>query len=407
LADSDVIAVLAHELLDLRSLLDALPSPRRAWIPAPQVPMSAPGYTWDKLSALLNHLTERLGLPAIELWGGKSRRGISIFESILGQRLVPLLERDFQQELGLYAAWLDAAVDSARQQSFEGNFPLREVAAADGTCLRTYASRVQRESAVLLVLPCGMPAPLLKPWMSFWSREHFVMTWESRCLFGVQLPFDISEGSVERQIEDLFCVMDSYGIERAHVMGSCGGATIALAAAALRPERIPSLGLWHGAFELGSDAAKTEHERNLGALLKMAAQDRASAAAVRSLLCQRSATSVPADVAQLVLYPFAHDELMYRYAVMNGGLLAKDVRPLLPSVLQPTLVVTSQSDMTTHPEESYRVAERLPRARLHVEPDGDHLSHFRADTGATELAASFLRSLSEPSKYSGASNDER
>ena len=390
----DVIALLAHALVDLRSLLVALPSPVRAWIPEQQGAMRVASGATDAQSALLRELTERLGLPPIELWSGASKRGGSVFESVVGQRLMPLLDCDVLTDGSYDAAALDAAVDVAQKQSFEGRFPLREAAAADGVCLRSYASRVQQGRAILIVLPCGMPAPLLKRWMCFFSQEHFVMTWESRWLFGRQAAFAGAQDAVARQVDDLFCVLDRYGIAQAHVMGSCGGATIALAAAALRPERISSLSLWHGAFDLGSDAAKTEHERNLIALLKMAAADRASASAIRSLLCQRAGANVPADVTHLMLYPFAHDELMYRYAVMNGALLAKDVRPLLSQVRQPTLVVTSQRDTTTHPEESIRVAERLTGATLHVEPEGDHLSHFRAEAGATQLAASFLRAHS-------------
>lgn len=394
-SESRLIASLACELVEMRTLFAALPPPHRAWISADGLLPEPLGRTWTKLSSFLNLLTEHLSLPHIEIGVGKPRRGASIFESVLGQRILavlPALSDESSSEHALDPASLARIAAAARLHSFAGCFPPRDVTSAEGVSLRTYASRGSRASAVLLVPPCGMPAPLLKSWMQFWSHDHFVMTWESRGLFPPQLPFDAAQASVDLQVEDLVQVLDSYGVERAHVMGSCGGAVIALAAAAQRPERVSSLSLWHGAFHLGGDAAKTEHERNLAALLQLAAADRKGASAIRSLLCQRSSTSVPAEIALQVLYPFANDELMHRYALLNGALLMKDVRPLLSSVTQPSLVVTSERDTTAHPEASHRVAERLPHALLHVEPEGDHLSHFRAEARAIRIAASFLSS---------------
>ena len=108
------------------------------------------------------------------------------------------------------------------------------------------------------------------------------------------------------------------------------------------------------------------------------------------MLSQVALSGAPAGVAPLVRYPFSSDELLFRYAHLNGAQMATDLLPLLSTVRQPALVVTSQLDQTTHPAGSYLVAERLPRATLHVAATGDHLSFFSAADGATNLAAGFL-----------------
>lgn len=80
---------------------------------------------------------------------------------------------------------------------------------------------------------------------------------------------------VDAQAADLFAVMDHHDVTAAHVVGLCGGAVIALAAAAVRPERVTSPSLWHGDHGF-------------------------------------------ADLAHVVLYPYANAELLYRYRRLDA-----------------------------------------------------------------------------------------
>ena len=75
-----------------------------------------------------------------------------------------------------------------------------------------------------------------------------------------------------------------------------------MVAAARRPERVSSLSLWHGDFELGGAAPKTGHQRNLQALMAMAARGPAGAANVHAVLYRSLLSSIPPDLAHLVLY---------------------------------------------------------------------------------------------------------
>jgi len=108
------------------------------------------------------------------------------------------------------------------------------------------------------------------------------------------------------------------------------------------------------------------------------------------MFTQNTAKTFRDDWAHVVLYPYANSELLYRYAQANGNIMETNVTPLLPQVVQPALVVTSEDDTTTHPDSSRRVAELLPNARLHVMAHGDHLSVFHAGPDITELALEFL-----------------
>ena len=181
-------------------------------------------------------------------------------------------------------------------------------------------------------------------------------------------------------------------------MGFCGGAVIALLAAAAYPDRVSSVSVWHGDFERGPSCPKTNHQQNVKALMDIAAASPSAAASVRGLLCEstRSAgpggmlTKIRPEHAHLVLYPFATAELLHRYSQLNGDLMRTDVGTVLAAIRQPVLVVTSRTDDTAHPAGSIDVARRLPRASLRVEPEGDHLSLFDAAAPLVNLARTFI-----------------
>ncbi len=89
--------------------------------------------------------------------------------------------------------------------------------------------------------------------MRFLGENHFVITWESRLLFEDLTADQEWAYDVDAHVADLFAVMDHYGVQYAHLMGLCGGAVVAIAAAAKRRDRVQSLSLWHGDYELGSE----------------------------------------------------------------------------------------------------------------------------------------------------------
>jgi pimeloyl-ACP methyl ester carboxylesterase len=132
------------------------------------------------------------------------------------------------------------------------------------------------------------------------------------------------------------------------------------------------------------------HQQHLKALITMASEGRQPAADLYKLFTDMVLMNARADVAHLILYPYATAELLYRYSRLNGSIMSTDVSHVLGKVTRPALVVTSEDDSTAHPAGSMRVAERLPDATLRVEAHGDHLSLFDAEPHVTELAARFI-----------------
>lgn len=70
------------------------------------------------------------------------------------------------------------------------------------------------------------------------TDTYRVMTWDHRGLGGSERPSDESRVNISDHTDDLFAVMDSYGIERSVVIGWSAGVNVAFEAALREPHRI-------------------------------------------------------------------------------------------------------------------------------------------------------------------------
>ncbi|MYR83670.1 alpha/beta hydrolase [Streptomyces sp. SID685] len=353
-------------------------------------PGGRPPAQWRALRALLARVGRRTGVSGLVLSGEEAYDDLHVFERVISERLALA---DLLDSVGAVPVdrlrEVDSVVAAALTESFEGLSHRETVISADGAPLNVYAAG-EGEETVVLVPACGMPAALAEAWVRYFARNRRVLTWESRGLFGAAGPGEEQATGIDAQAGDLFAVMDHHGATAAHVIGLCGGAAIALAAAAELPSRIRSLSLWHGAYGFGENYPMTAHQQGLIELMTTAARSRTAAEAVHAAFCQAILTSTPPDVAHFVLYPYASPELLYRYCRLNLGITGTDVEPYLDRVGLPTLVVTSRDDDIAHPEGSQRVAAGLPRGQLRVEPHGDHISLFSADASLLRVAEEFM-----------------
>ncbi|MEU9336644.1 alpha/beta hydrolase [Streptomyces sp. NPDC048290] len=261
----------------------------------------------------------------------------------------------------------------------------------DGLTLDAFSGGDPARPAVVLVPPCGMPVQLSLGWLRALGADHHVVTWQSRGLFAPDGPgADMADG-VADQADDLLDVMDAFGLSGCHVMGLCGGAVIALDAAHRYPERFGSLSLWHGDYDFGAGSTKTDHQRDVQALMELGAGSLATATAYQKLMHRPAALAkIPEQAAPLVLYPYATPALFHHYCRLNHAIMTYDISRLLGDIAHPALVVTSRTDTTAHPAGSHRVARELARAHLVEEPTGDHLSVFDTSTRLTRLAVDFM-----------------
>ena len=369
---------LSRDILALRSMAQSVVAPLRLRVE------SAP------VLQAVNLIAAALGVRPFEAFMGD--RPLNAFERVAESRLA--LDEDRCSALGAWTSApgaMDALAREARSGMIEDAFERSEIPTGDGCALHAYVGGNTAGATVVIVAACGMPIALSEKWIRALAEHYRVVTWETRGLFGETLDFDAARHDVGAQAGDLSTVMDYFGVERAHLMGLCGGAVVAISAAAERPDRFPSLSLWYGDYHLGEGTPKTKHQRDLVQLMAMARGSRKQAASLQKLFADPAMlANVRNDVAHLVLYPYLNGELLYRYSRLNGAIMETDIQPLLERVTAPTLVVTSEDDSTAHPEGSRRVAAGLRAARLHVDAHGDHLSLFDAGPERTVLAQTFI-----------------
>lgn len=345
---------------------------------------------WNSLGKLLNRVARGAKVADLALSRDAVFDDLHVFERVVSSRLAlaewanlaAAIPKNLLREVDEIAAATVA-------ESFEGFCQKETIRSYDGVPLNVYTAG-RGDDVVVIIPACGMPAALVESWIRFLARDRRVLTWESRGLFGAIDQRSDYAVDIVVQTADLFAVMDHCAVSRAHVLGLCGGAVIALAAAADRPESISSLSLWHGAYSFAGGSPTTTHQHGIVELMTMAARSRAAAQAIHAAFCQVALKSTPADVAHFVLYPYASPELFYRYCRLNSGITSTDVEQYLAHVKQPTLVVTSEDDQIAHPAGSKRVAVGLPNSWLRVAATGDHISLFYADETLLRIADDFI-----------------
>jgi pimeloyl-ACP methyl ester carboxylesterase len=184
--------------------------------------------------------------------------------------------------------------------------------------------------------------------------------------------------TLETRMDDLRAVMDAVGSRRAAIFGVSEGAPMSLLFAATYPERTAALVLrsgfprtmWAPDYPWGRREEDYPHE--LQRQLRIFGPRRDAETHVRSLAHWREE-----DMHAIVDY--------FRWCGTPGALEALvamnreiDVRPVLPAIRVPTLIVHG-SDDTVVPTDAVRwMADRIPGAQLVEIPGGGHL-HFADD----------------------------
>lgn len=345
----------------------------------------------------VNAAFARIGVRTVQyLHGGEAQ--LSSFEFFISRKICQAL--DYRYDHFDDAEEAKAFGRLLKHFEFSGAVPEVEtlhLTTRDNVSLSVHASTNRERPAIVLALPCGMPFDLCRDWFNALSERFFVVTWETRGLFGSCASFDQVAVDTEAQVADLISVMNHYELPTAHLMGICGGAVIALSAAAAHDKRVTSLSLWHGDYNLGDNNLRTTHQQNFEWLMEAAAFDRQEATDLQAMfLDQATLATTPEPIAHVVLYPYVNPELFYRYARLNDALNKTELASRLARINVPTLVVAGDADETTHIGGSRYIAASIDDATLHVEHNGSHLAFFASTQYSKQTAFRFLEETLQP-----------
>lgn len=238
---------------------------------------------------------------------------------------------------------------------------------------RLLAHQVDGEGEPLLLLNGGM--------MSFTSWDPYIPPLAERyrvirCdLRGMlRSPGERPEG-FPGHAEDLLRLLDALDVERCHVAGTSYGAFAGLHLAALAPSRVASLVAMTVA-DCVSPEMWAEAERMAAACREALAggsrekvYDLVSAFAFSHEWAEAHTEEIAARRASVSLLP---DSWFSGLASLLTALERLDLRPLLPNVACPVLVLLAEGDCAMPRERGESLAASLPRGELSVVPGCGH-----------------------------------
>jgi pimeloyl-ACP methyl ester carboxylesterase len=229
-----------------------------------------------------------------------------------------------------------------------------------------------------------------------WDPQVQALSGTWRCI-ALDLPgFGASElgGEVSGMADmaaDAVALLDHLGIGRAVVCGLSMGGYVALALAGASPDRLRGLVL--ADTRAGADAPEARERRLatacevlekgsevlVGAMVPklLGADTLASRPEVRQWLERRIAAAPPAGVA----------------AAQRGMAARPDRTPELGRIAVPTLILVGEQDVVTPPDESRKMARRIPRADLAVLPGAGHLANREQPEAFNRQLRAFLERL--------------
>lgn len=189
--------------------------------------------------------------------------------------------------------------------------------------------------------------------------------------------------------DEVACILDDAGIERAHFMGHALGGLVGLELAHRFPERLVKLVLVNAWDALDSHTARC-FEARLHVL-----EAGGPSAYVRAqpiflypaAWLSAHAEHVEAEVAHGIAHFQGRENLLTRIAALS----AFDMSASLSTIPVSTLVAATRDDVLVPWTRSQRLADGLPRASLHVFSAGGHGSTVTDPTSFNAVMMTFLR----------------
>jgi pimeloyl-ACP methyl ester carboxylesterase/DNA-binding winged helix-turn-helix (wHTH) protein len=305
---------------------------------------------------------------------------VSVLRKLLGERATGQAFIETVPRVG-YRFVAPVKVDRAAR---EGDHPsranprqeIRYCTTTDGIRL-AYATSGQgpplvKASNWLTHLDFEWGSPIWRHWWESLSEHHRVVRYDERGNGMSQR--DAPEVNFDTWVRDLETVVDAAELDRFALLGISRGAPIAIAYAVEHPERVSRLVLY-GGFAAGLNhtgtPAELEARRALSSLIRLG-WGLNNPAFAKIFTCRFIPRATPAHEAWL-------DELQrVSTSPENAAHLMQadddiDVRPLLPQVRVPTLVIHCDDDRAVLPEQGRELAASIPGARYVSLPSANHL----------------------------------
>ncbi len=215
------------------------------------------------------------------------------------------------------------------------------------------------------------------------SKHFRVLALDLRGFGESEIPAEFT--GAEDFARDIFNLMEHVGIEKAHLLGLSMGGIACLAFYKLYPEKVKSLIL--------ADTTAYFPEEFRGALSeRLRLMDDMGMEGIAAAIAELSIHRDDPELKKLVRDIIAKNDLNF-YRKVTVELARADYRDLLPNIRVPTLVIVGEYDVTTPPELSRYMADRIPGAELRIVKNSAHLAKLENPDEFNAYVLDFLKSL--------------
>ena len=198
--------------------------------------------------------------------------------------------------------------------------------------------------------------------------------------------------SMDSMMEDLAAVLDDAGIDQASIFACEGAARLAFMFAAVHPERVASVISFAGHPAAFADddypwgASREAFEEQIGSM-----QESWGDPETINRLLERIAPTEGKDPATRAWWSrFTRSNSRREMMAHFRAMVEVDVRPLLPSVKVPVLIMHRTNDEMARIEASLYMAERIPNARFLELPGDGHFPFFGDAERVAEETEEFI-----------------
>lgn len=225
------------------------------------------------------------------------------------------------------------------------------------------------------------------------SKNYKVITFDNR---GIARSSDPGgDFSVPMMAKDTLALMDTLGLQRAHVLGLSMGGMIAQELVINHPDRIIGLILVSthcGGSEQVRPSAEVD---DLFQKMVYVADAESKIKAAPTLFDRQTLENFPEIAKRYAEISLKHPVSSVTLVKQWQAVLKHDSFSRLPKITLPTLVLTGSTDLLIPPANSKILADRIPGAELHVVPGGGHQVLVEQPELCNEAILAFLRRVDD------------
>jgi 3-oxoadipate enol-lactonase len=237
---------------------------------------------------------------------------------------------------------------------------------------------------VVLAGSLGSTLAMWDPQVPALGRHLRVVRYDARGHGGSPVP--AGPYSIDDLVDDLVALLDTVEVERAHVVGLSLGGMVAMRLAAREPARVDRLALLCTSAVLSPPEAWAER----AALVRADGTGAVAQAVVGRWLTDQRRLAHPEEVQRLVAMIAATPA--EGYASCCTAIEKMDLRPDLPRITAPTLVIGGAEDLSMPRSHQEAIVAAVPGARLRIVEHAAHLASFEQPDTVNALLLEHLTS---------------